>query len=263
MIPKIIHYCWFGKKKKPKLVIKCIESWKKHLPDYKIIEWNENNCDLSKGFTSEAYKLKKWAFVADVVRLEKLYEYGGVYLDTDMFLFKDINDLLINYCFLGTEDDELISCGIIGTIKENIFIKCCLEEYNDIEFHKDSNLLKISMPRIVTSVFREKYNFKGCFDDIVSIGDITIYSKEFFYSFPFESRNEMNKINSFMTENSYGVHLWSASWIQFNEFYYFNEGKYSLGIYTFFRNFNIKKIKTSYMLKMIRSIKILKNKKTS
>ena len=92
MIPKIIHYCWFGGSTKPKLVKDCILSWKIFFPNYEIIEWNEKNSDLNEPFVKAAYNLKKWAFVSDYVRLTKVYEYGGLYLDTDM---------LINYIFLS------------------------------------------------------------------------------------------------------------------------------------------------------------------
>ena len=88
MIPKVVQYCWFGGKKKTKLIKDCIKSWKRYLPDYKIIEWNEKNSDLAHPFVIEAYKLKKWAFVSDYIRLKVLYDFGGIYLDTDMMVLK-------------------------------------------------------------------------------------------------------------------------------------------------------------------------------
>ena len=85
MIPKVIHYCWFGRNEKPELIKRCIESWKKYLPDYRIIEWNEDNFNISSfAFTKSAYEIKKWAFVSDVARLTALVEYGGFYFDTDV-----------------------------------------------------------------------------------------------------------------------------------------------------------------------------------
>ena len=95
MIPKIIHYCWFGKKTKPEKIEELILSWKKILPDYQIIEWNENNCDISISpeYVKTAYELKKWAFVSDYFRLKALYEFGGIYLDTDVEIIKKFDDL--------------------------------------------------------------------------------------------------------------------------------------------------------------------------
>lgn len=116
-IPKLIHYCWFGNKKKPQLVEDCISSWKKYLPDYEIIEWNEKNTDLKHTFLKKTYKLKKWAFVADFVRLKVLYEFGGIYLDTDMLMLKSLDSFLDDKCFFGAENETFISAGIIGVIK--------------------------------------------------------------------------------------------------------------------------------------------------
>lgn len=85
MIPKIIHYCWFGKGELPPLALKCIESWKKYMPDYEIKEWNEDNYDVRKiPYTSQAYDAKKYAFVSDYARFDILYEHGGLYFDTDV-----------------------------------------------------------------------------------------------------------------------------------------------------------------------------------
>ena len=100
-IPKVIHYCLFGIGSKPRLVIKCIDSWKKHLPEYKIIEWNEENFDINTNiYTKQAYQVKKYAFVSDFVRLHVLYEHGGIYMDTDVEVLKILMDFLIIQFFL-------------------------------------------------------------------------------------------------------------------------------------------------------------------
>ena len=99
-IPKIIHYCWFGKKDKPDIVNHCINSWKKVLDDYEIIEWNEDNFDVeSNTYVKQAYESGKFAFVSDFVRIKALYDYGGIYLDTDVEVFKKFDDLLDNESF--------------------------------------------------------------------------------------------------------------------------------------------------------------------
>ena len=100
MIPKVIHYCWFGKKPYNELMIKCMESWKKHLPEYEIIEWNEENFDINiNPYVKEAYNAKKFAFVSDYVRLFVLHKYGGIYLDTDVEVRKNIDKFLVHPAF--------------------------------------------------------------------------------------------------------------------------------------------------------------------
>ena len=102
MIPKIIHYCWFGKEKKTKLAVKCIESWKKYCPDYEIIEWNEDNFDVNiNPYTKKCYNEKKYAFLTDYIRLWVIEKYGGVYFDTDVELLKPIDNLLLNQAYIG------------------------------------------------------------------------------------------------------------------------------------------------------------------
>ena len=97
MIPKYIHYCWFGGKPLPEIAVKCIQSWKKFFPDYKIIEWNEDNFDLNScDYCREAYEAKKWAFVSDYARFKILAEYGGIYFDTDVEVIKSFDDILQN-----------------------------------------------------------------------------------------------------------------------------------------------------------------------
>lgn len=108
-IPKVIHYCWFGHDPKPKLAEKCIKSWKKKCPDYKIIEWNEENFDISACplYVRQAYEAKKWAFVTDYVRLKVVYEHGGIYLDTDVELKKNLDFLLNHKAYFGFEEGRL------------------------------------------------------------------------------------------------------------------------------------------------------------
>ena len=102
MIPKTIHYCWFGKKPLPPLAKKCIVSWKKFFPDYEIIEWNEDNFDVNQiPYTAEAYKHKKYAFVSDYARFKILYEHGGLYFDTDVEIIKPMNDIISQGNFMG------------------------------------------------------------------------------------------------------------------------------------------------------------------
>ena len=112
-IPKVIHYCWFGNNPKPKVVQECIESWKKYCPDYEIKEWNESNYDINKNaYTTAAYKSKKYAFLTDYVRLDILYNYGGIYMDTDVKLIKPIDDLVSQGSFMSFEKVGRVNTGV-------------------------------------------------------------------------------------------------------------------------------------------------------
>ena len=131
MIPKIIHYCWFGGKELPNLAERCIASWKKQLPDYKIICWSEENFDIDNSvpYLKEAYSKKKFAFVSDYVRLYALYNYGGIYLDTDVEVIRDFSPLLNDKTILGYETDESISTAFIAGPPKTAWIKSLLDIY--------------------------------------------------------------------------------------------------------------------------------------
>jgi mannosyltransferase OCH1-like enzyme len=136
MIPKVIHYCWFGGKEKPDIVKKCIQSWKKYCPDWKIIEWNETNFDISQiDYMKEAYELEKWAFVSDVARLLVIYRYGGIYLDTDVELLAPMEFIINNNAFFVFESDRNIATGLgFGAVKEHKSVKVMLDYYTGKHF---------------------------------------------------------------------------------------------------------------------------------
>lgn len=135
-IPKVIHYCWFGKGKMPALAEKCIKSWKKYCPDYKIVCWNEENFDIEENrYAKEAYEAGKWAFVSDYVRLKVLYCEGGIYLDTDVELIRPIDDLIKETGYMGFDDNGIISTGLgFACEKGNELIGALLSDYDDIPF---------------------------------------------------------------------------------------------------------------------------------
>ena len=149
MIPKTIHYCWFGRGEKPKLAQKCIDSWKKYCPDYSIIEWNEDNFDIeSTPYTRYCYKNKKWAYLSDYVRLAVVYQNGGVYFDTDVELIKSIDSLLCNDIFLALEDSCTIATGLgFGACAGNKYIQTMMDQYN---FSKEPDVALISCPDLNT-----------------------------------------------------------------------------------------------------------------
>ena len=255
-IPKIIHYCWFGNAKKTKLIKKCIASWKTHLPDYDFMEWNEGNSDLTHSFVKEAYRLKKWAFVTDYIRLKVLYDYGGIYMDTDMMVLKSFNNLLLNDCFLGAEDHEYINFAIVGSSKKNDFIKKCLSEYELIDEKSILNWGHISIPKIVTDVFRREYNHFNPFDKLIQVENIVVYPRDWFYPLPFENKADNKNFKNYIKKDTYAIHLWASSWIEYTEFQYFRNKQYGKGFWMVFENIFLKgKISISYFRKIASCIK--------
>ena len=135
-VPKVIHYCWFGNGKMPKLAQKCIKSWRKYCPDYEIICWNEENFDVTQNrYMREAYEAKKWAFVSDFARLKVVYDHGGIYLDTDVEILKPIDELLESNGFFGFDEKGLVCTGLgFGAEAGNEIVNAFLKDYDDIPF---------------------------------------------------------------------------------------------------------------------------------
>jgi len=204
MIPKKIHYCWFGKNPKNKLIEKCILSWKKHLPDYEIIEWNEENFDInSNRYVKEAYEAKKWAFVSDYVRLWALKKYGGIYLDTDVEVFRDFEKFLKHGFFSGFENYlGTLSpiTAVMGAERNHVFIAKLLDEYTNISFYlRDGNMdLTPNTKRITDSLISEY----GIDPD----RDVYQKSKNNLHIYP--STYFCNK-----SITSYSIHHFNGSWL--------------------------------------------------
>lgn len=211
VIPKIIHYCWFGKKEKPHLIKKCIESWKKNLVNYEIIEWNESNFDVNlNNYVKQAYSEGKFAFVSDYVRVFALYNYGGIYLDTDVEIYKEFSkDILKNESFWGFEEKNYIATSIIGAKKGNKFIKKFLDSYNDKEFIKeDGSIDTFTNVAIVTNMIQQLgLKLNGELQNINGIG--TFYPQEYFS--PYDYINCYDK----STKNTYAIHHYYKSWLPY------------------------------------------------
>ena len=177
MIPKIIHYCWFGRGEKPELAKKCIASWKKFCPDFEIREWNEDNCDyLAMPFMAEAYAAKKYAFVSDVMRLAVLEQYGGVYFDTDVEVLRDISPLLGDEGFIGFENDQYVASGLtIAAEAHHPVIQAMIEEYKKLHFAgADGSVTPVGCPHLNTDgalrPCAQRKRADGCGDSRLSGG---------------------------------------------------------------------------------------------
>lgn len=187
MIPKKIHYVWLGKGEKNDRIKHCIESWKKYLPDYEIIEWNEDNFDIEyNDFTKKAYENKKWAFVSDVVRLYALYKEGGIYMDTDVEVYKPLDEFLNEEGFSGFECKHYPVTATLGAVKGNPVIKLMLDYYNAIDFklydnwqdyitYQETNTCIMSNILGMLGIDREK-------DEIQHIKHFTIYPQSYFFT---------------------------------------------------------------------------------
>lgn len=219
MIPKIIHYCWFGGNVLPKEYEKYIDSWKSNCPDYQIQRWDESNFDINCcKYVREAYEAKKWAFVADYVRFYVLYEYGGIYFDTDVELLRPIDELLIMGNFMGTEyshDGLVVNPGLgLGARPHLEFYKEMLSMYESISFYDKDRTYNMKTVVDYTTGMLTKHG-KLLADRIVNICDINIFPVEYFC--PMDSfTGEIN-----ITDKTYSIHHYSGSWLdKENKFYY-------------------------------------------
>ncbi|WP_103752008.1 glycosyltransferase family 32 protein [Lactobacillus panisapium] len=159
MIPKIIHYAWVGGNPKPKNIKRCMKTWQKHLQDYQIIEWNEDNFDIHENkYVEQAYKAKKWAFVSDYIRAKAVYEMGGIYLDTDVLVLDNLESLLNNRAFVGFENPANPFTAVFGAEKHHPLLKDMLAYYDDRNFSFDHNDQLAGVNTVsVSDILKTKY----------------------------------------------------------------------------------------------------------
>lgn len=209
MIPKVIHYCWFGRNPKPELANKCIKSWKKLCPDYEIVEWNEDNFDISSAplYVRQAYEAGKWAFVTDYARLKVVYDHGGIYLDTDVELIRSFTPLLQYAAFFGYQNGVKIATGLgFGAEQHNQLVKDIMMDYEEIPFiREDGSMDDTPCPErntepIVKWGLRQDNSFQ------VLEGNIAILPKDYLSPKDYIS----GKIA--LTTHSYAIHHFSESW---------------------------------------------------
>lgn len=220
MIPKIIHYCWFGGKPEPEHVRKCIDSWKKYLPDYKIIRWDEHNYDVHKNqYMNDAYKEGKWAFVSDYARIDVVHECGGLYLDTDVEVVRSFDDLLQEQMFCGFESRDPIrkkdskdieysvNLGLgFGAEKNHPILKEILDLYETLNFYNaDGTLNLIACPRYQTQILVKHGLVPN--NETQRIDGAIAYSPEYFCP----QSNETDEM-LYLTKNTYSIHHFSRTW---------------------------------------------------
>ena len=216
MIPKVIHYCWFGGNPLPEFAVKCIDSWRKYMPDYEIKEWNESNFDVNIiPYTKEAYEAKKYAFVSDYARFWILYKFGGVYFDTDVEVIRPLNKIIERGAFMGCEidgqdphyGDIAVAPGLgLAVEAEHQVYKAILEKYAELRFfNEDGSLDTTTVVQHTTRVLKQfgLQNIKG----IQDIDGIYIYPQCYFNPFD-DATGRLNK-----TSNTYTIHWFSKTWL--------------------------------------------------
>ncbi|PKA82124.1 alpha 1,4-glycosyltransferase [Ulvibacter sp. MAR_2010_11] len=198
MIPKTLHYCWFGKGEKPKVFTQCLESWKQFCPDFEIKEWNEaTSKKFANPFYKNALRKKQYAFAADCIRVNALMEMGGIYLDTDMLLVKPIEPLLAFAFFTGYEIENRPAYGFFGARPGHPLLKAMADFYTKAEFDQFS-------PPVIT------HTFKNIVVEANLGKNDKIFPPEYFYPLPYQ--NKEDNFSAFVSENTYAVHLWDHSW---------------------------------------------------
>lgn len=233
MIPKKIHYCWFGGNPLPELAQKCIASWKKYCPDYEIIEWNENNFDIHCcKYVEEAYNAKKWAFVSDVARLYALVNYGGIYMDTDVELLNSLDPFLNYEAFSGFEAMDRIPTGLMASEKGQVFFKELLDEYKSEYFIKNNGEydLTTNVERITKQAL--KYGLK-LNNEKQTIKGFTLFPNDYFCP------KNLQTLELVITQNTIAIHHFDGSWLP-------DEDKLAKELFKKYNKFLPKKIARKY-----------------
>ena len=215
MIPKVIHYCWFGRNPLPELARKCIASWRKYLPDYEIKEWNEDNFDVNIiPYTAEAYAQKKYAFVSDYARFWILYQYGGIYFDTDVEVIRPLDDIIARGCFMGFETDPNPKQGDAASVAPGLglgvnpglgLMEKMLQYYDGqhFEFIPGGNG-QLTIVHIATEVLLKAGLSQK--SGIQQVGDVRIYPSEYFCPVNLKT----GRIN--VQPNTRTIHHYAGTW---------------------------------------------------
>lgn len=211
MIPKIIHLCWLSGDEYPDSIKKCLDSWKKFLPDYEIWLWDTKRFDINSTlWTKQAFKKKKYAFAADYIRLYALYNYGGIYLDSDVVVYKSFNDLLDLPYFLGEDNVHCFEAAVIGCEAKMPWIKDILDRYEGLEFiNSDGSLNVRGLPLVFHDRLSVKYKFK-----LIKGHSNYKYEEGLINIFPYDYFNSRDYIGSVQYKHSYCSHNYLGSWMK-------------------------------------------------
>lgn len=208
MIPKIIHYCWFGGNPLPPLAKKCLDSWRRYCPDYEIIKWSEDNFDIETAplYVRQAYKEKKWAFVSDYVRLYAMITYGGIYMDTDVELLKSLDPFLIHHAFSGQEDGKRICTCILACEKGFLLFNEFLHYYDDANFYNEEGEISyVTNVAVITSICESK---GFCPDNrFQEVEEFAIYPAHIFCPISYETGKLEKK------RDTAAIHWFAGSWL--------------------------------------------------
>lgn len=205
MIPKIIHYCWFGRGEMPKIMKKCLKSWKKYCPDWQIIRWDEDSFDINSTlWTKQAYEAKKYAFVADYVRLKALCEMGGVYMDTDQELIKPLEPFMDKEMFVGFMSDINISCGVLGAVKEHPIISAFLKYYAERPFVQQDKAGEKPNTYLFTDLLVERGLVIN--DKYQVLDGVHVYPRTYFCP------TSCVSIEDYRSKDTVSVHHWAMTW---------------------------------------------------
>lgn len=209
-IPKIIHYCWFGNNLKPESVLKYIENWKNVLPDYEIIEWNESNFDINVcDYVKQAYEQKKFAFVSDYARLYALYNFGGVYLDTDVEIYKDLEPLLnLAGVVFGFEEFNRIATSTILSEKGNRFIHSFLKDYHTRSFIEDGKIVPTTNVEVLTEMLVEHGLIQNGVKQNIIINEEKLVVLEQIYLSPLNYSNRVDNSDY----RTFAIHRFEHTW---------------------------------------------------
>lgn len=206
-IPKRIHYCWFGGNALPELAQKCIASWRKHCPDYEIIEWNESNFDINScDYVREAYEARKWAFVSDVVRLYAIVNYGGIYMDTDVEVLKSLDDILMYEAVSGFESRDRVPTGLMACQKGHPFFVELLHDYDNAHFINEDGSLDTTTNVVRITNKCLKYGLK-LDDSLQTVQGFTLFPHDYFCP-----KDALSK-ELVITDNTYVIHHFDGSWL--------------------------------------------------
>lgn len=211
MIPKVIHYCWFGRNPLPDLALKCIESWKKYFPDYEIKEWNEDNFDVNMiPYTAEAYKAKKYAFVSDYARFWILYKYGGLYFDTDVEVIKPMDDIIAAGSFMGFENSDTTVTGVAPGLGLGATQGLCI--YKEImDYYAGENFVTPDGSTNLTTIVRRVTSLLSHYgleleNKFQTVAGVNIYPYDYFCPI----RVTDGKLC--LTSNTVSIHHYASSW---------------------------------------------------